>query len=448
MQLLALALVATGAGAQSADKFHGCSMDDLVGTYDGSYGGMDCETNGPGLDLLLRPITTTPAAKAYACRKDEESGLLRGIWIYSNGTKGTIEFSVNPDCTIGDGAWGYNDKNTSAWAVRKRLSKAIERDPKLKSGGNTFDAVTAAAGASAAVAKSATLDPELEGLVGEWRGYYRCDGGYENFMRLTISRDEPAVRMDFGTGLRGGVVLPGAYTMAATLDKDSQQIDFSGVDWIHKPGGRAWSFLKFSGRVDRTGNQIAGTVAGKFADSYPCSTFSVSRRRPPPAENPDGLLFRVTDDGRITATEADCMRYAQWLAENEEINRSGNWYFNGVFDQDEMRRVLGRDMRLWQAGDHKNLAGLEPTLRATAAPGHGRSFSGCRRSKRDVGLSRATLPLDWGKYDKNGIVYRSWLQLEQGLLANETGLSQVDQRIAEMAALPPTVASLRRLIAG
>ena len=93
------------------------------------------------------------------------------------------------------------------------------------------------------------------------------------------------------------------------------------------------------------------TIEGQILGSEECSKFIVRRLDiPNKPKNPDGLLFKVIDREHHTLTDADCVKYAKWLASGELISL--------IMDFDNMRSVLGKDIYQWGEQDSLRLGSL------------------------------------------------------------------------------------------
>ncbi|MGH8473436.1 MAG: hypothetical protein ACREVJ_13480, partial [Gammaproteobacteria bacterium] len=286
--------------------------------------------------------------------------------------------------------------------------------------------------------------PEGEtGLVGEWRGYYRCQGGNEVFMRLTFAAaDGPFdVRFEFGPGLK--TLHPfGALSMKGTLDAASGQITLDPRDWIHQPRGgigpgaaAGIQAIGFEGRLSEGGRIIEGKVKG----NPDCPDFSVARReivsRP---INPEGLLFHYLAQDMITATVADCRAYAEWLAAGEEINLGGIYLFSGLRSSDAMRAVLGKDLYQWSEDDHTKMYSLSRHCKTLLESQMDPAISDLLARMAKKKLTWAPEPLETPRKDDNS----HWLRVEQLVMVNERQQALAARKLAEAQAMPAVIGSL------
>jgi hypothetical protein len=283
----------------------------------------------------------------------------------------------------------------------------------------------------------AAAPPDAMGLVGEWRGYYRCKGRNEVFMRLTFA---PAggqfdVRFEFGPSLRTSHPF-GVLGMTGTLA--AGQVTLAPRAWITQPRGQIQP-LGFEGRLAAGGRLIEGQVKG----NPDCPDFSVTKREIVSAPvNPDGLLFHHLAKDKITATVEHCRAYAEWLVAGDEINLGDSSIFSGFRNPDTMRAVLGKDLYQWGTDDPAKMYDLarhcQALLRAQMNPEISDLVARIAAKKLVWAPNPLTTP-------RTGNTVSHWLRAEQLVMQNEQQKVLAAQNLVVAGALPPEVASVDRI---
>lgn len=285
--------------------------------------------------------------------------------------------------------------------------------------------------------EAAVAAPKDEtGLVGEWRGYYRCVGGSDVFMRLTFAAaDGPLdVRFEFGPGLKSRHPY-GVLAMTGTLDAASRQVALEPDEWIEKPRGQVQP-IGLEGRIDDSGAVIEGKVKG----NPDCPDFSVTRRElVSKAVNPDGLLFKYLGRGMITATVADCRAYAEWLAAGDEIVLGGSHFFSGLRSLEDTRAVLGKDLYQWGEDDHMKIHFLSRHCKALLESRIDLEISELLARIENKKLVWVTQPLGTPRM---GNTLSHWLRAEQLVMVNQQQQALAARKLAEANAMPPVVGSI------
>jgi hypothetical protein len=280
------------------------------------------------------------------------------------------------------------------------------------------------------------------GLTGQWRGYYRCEGGHEIFMRLVFSTvsDPLDVRLEVGSGLK--TIHPfGVLTMTGSFDNTSGRITIVPQEWVVEPRGRNQP-LGFEGQLVEGGRIIQGRVTG-----HPhCSDFSVVKREvSQEAVNQNGLLFHYLGRDMITADLEDCRAYAQWLAAGEEINLGGTYIFSDIRDAAGMRAALGKDLNQWGTDDSQKMLPLarycQALLESQADAGINELLGRIKEKK----LVWTPKPLDIPREDRPGQTTRQWLMAEQLVMVNAQQQELAARKLAEVDVFYAELASIDRI---
>lgn len=220
--LLAFALIIVSTAAANAqtpgqsDSWASCTVDEIAGTYQTSFGALECRAGGAGLDCCYG-YSGDECTSAVMLKLSPGKPLLTGEWTYYNGTSGVIQFGLTDDCSLSDGLWGDKTLN-SVWGVSARTSgpppapspdeattsTAPEQASPDPAGDASPDSATTAA-PSTTPASPATESgaPELALAPGIWEGSLECDRGTTY---VTVSTDihpfdrrpdSAAARIDF-----------------------------------------------------------------------------------------------------------------------------------------------------------------------------------------------------------------------------------------------------------
>jgi len=198
-------------------------------------------------------------------------------------------------------------------------------------------------------------------LQGRWVGYYECANMQRNYFILDIADNSARFEMP-----------DGVLNVAGTVGSD--KISLQVQQWVTKQRhaantvmGIAGEYIDaagvMTGEVETTGRlQCRSSTSGRGSaaptEQQLFPRFIAARAGPVPSrrENPNGLLFKVTDNiksGR-ELPPAECARYAQFLQSGKieaKPNVAGSKIHTAVLDDELMLDVLGRDLNSITAAD-------------------------------------------------------------------------------------------------
>ena len=284
--------------------------------------------------------------------------------------------------------------------------------------------------------------PDADGLAGEWRGYYQCEGGQEFFMRLTFGYGDKAmdVRLESGSGLKA--IRPfSSLAMTGSFDATSDRLTLKPLEWLIEPRGNI-SPLGLEGQLNRENQSIDGEVIGVPK----CSSFSVVKRESTEKSvNPKGLLFHYLGRDMITAKVDDCRKYAQWLADGEEINIGGVFLFSSIRDNDAMRDVLGKDLNQWGEDDYRKFRPLSRHCKTLLESQMEPDIAVLLEQIKEKKLIWEPKPLSLPRSDKVGRTTSQWLMVEQLLMVNSRQQALAAKKLSEAENMQPEIGSIDRI---
>ena len=112
-----LVVFAAGCWVPLANAAQGsCTVDQLAGTYQSSFGDLRCTSEAGKLVCCY--------GNAQSCdqkldlKLSRRGNKLSGKWLYSNGRSGPARFDVTDDCHMDDGFWGAGRQANAPWSVQ------------------------------------------------------------------------------------------------------------------------------------------------------------------------------------------------------------------------------------------------------------------------------------------------------------------------------------------
>jgi hypothetical protein len=211
----------------------------------------------------------------------------------------------------------------------------------------------------------------LERFAGEWFGEVTCTNSADpsqSAQRLARLQIDDAASPAEGQLHLGpyvsGTGFAGAMTLAVEHDQGGDKARLTMTKAF--PGSFDWgrpSALTVEASYDSETGDLTGATTGLSDHGWVCDRIAMKKiRRTPTEKDPDGILFQAFyAPGEFFAprlTVQHCERLLRWQTEFESYDIRNETIYAGLFDQDRLRQVFGKDMYQWNEVD----AALTPLL--------------------------------------------------------------------------------------
>ncbi|UVC13338.1 hypothetical protein [Mesorhizobium onobrychidis] len=263
-------------------------------------------------------------------------------------------------------------------------------------------------------------------------GYYECKGG-PVFLKLAINANGTSGRMEFGSSMVRYYPAGILEVTPVSLHADGLRIDPSA--WVLQPAMEGRTPITLEGRLDASRGEYSGQVLGVQG----CTSFALEPEPPKPnrTQNFDGLLFHVRSQRDHDLDAPRCRIYAEWLAEQTLLQFGDvRALSSAITDVDGMLRVLGKAPEHFRPGDSMTINTLAQICRQMLTE----SMDAADRTLASKVQDWVPSPLRASLNSAGG--YEDWLIAEQVPLVTRKQQQALDDKLAEIAALPAQPQSL------
>lgn len=208
----------------------------------------------------------------------------------------------------------------------------------------------------------------LHQFAGQWFGGVQCTdqfdprGSTTRLLRLFVD--------DGVTPLNGRLDL-GPYVYARSYSSSTAAVSLD-VQYDKRSGDARLTMFKALGsqrdapasltinvKYDPATGNLTGSATGLSGPNLVCDQLDMKKiQRAPAPKEPDGILFQFylryghTPVAPFLSVE-QCDKFFRWQTEFETYKIGLRSFYGGLFDQERLRQVFGKDMYQWDEGDSK-----------------------------------------------------------------------------------------------
>ena len=303
----------------------------------------------------------------------------------------------------------------------------------------------------------------LDQFAGEWFGQATCKNQSDprrntiRLLRLFVDNSVTPVsaRLDLGPYL-GGYKVTSALLLDAQYDQASGKVRLTSTKTLGaETHGAVPSALTVNGKFDPGTGDLAGTITGLSGFGLVCDHLDMKRvRRSVAPLNSHGILFQfyLKNGSKPVAPHLDaqqCYRFFRWQTEFESYQIGNTGVYGGLFDQNRLRQVFGKDMYQWDEGD-ANIARLLTQLCTAVITNENKPEQLAIMTK----VASSNVRLDWDvltqwysrEQPPNHLqLGEKWFQIEYLMREILARSKQFNTKVAEIESAPPTLGLVGRI---